>query len=300
MDSMAILTRALSDDGSVMAMAIDSTDLVRRAEQIHRTSAVITAAAGRLLTAASMMGWLLKGEGDTVTLRLDGGGPAGVLIAAADSQGRVRVSPQNPVVELPLNEKGKLDVGGAVGRAGSLSVIRDLGLREPYIGQVPLVSGEVAEDITSYFAVSEQTPTVCGLGVLVNPDLTVRSAGGFLVQLLPFAGEGSISQLEQNIAGLPPVSAVFDSGMSPEALCKQLLDGLGPQILDECRPSYYCPCSRGRVERALVSLGPEELADMIREDHGAEVCCHFCDKRYCFSEDELAALLRQCSGKGEV
>lgn len=296
---MAILTRALSGDGSVMAMAVNSTDLVQRTEQIHHTSAVITAAAGRLLTAASMMGWLLKGEEDTVTLRLDGGGPAGILIAAADSQGRVRVSPQNPVVELPLNARGKLDVAGAVGREGSLSVIRDLGLREPYVGQVPLVSGEIAEDITSYFAVSEQTPTVCGLGVLVNPDLTVRAAGGFLVQLLPFAGEESIDQLEANIAKLPPVSTIFDSGTTPETLCRQLLDGLDPEVLDECHPSYHCPCSRGKVEQMLVSLGPEELEDMIKKDHGAEVCCHFCDKKYRFSEEELGLLLGQCSGKGE-
>ena len=195
---MATLTRALSADGSVMAMAIDSTDIVTRIEEIHHTSAVMTAATGRLATAASMMGLLLKGEGDSLTLRLDGGGPAGTIIAVSDSEGCVKAYAQNPVVELPLNDKGKLDVSGAVGKSGYLSVIKDLGLKEPYSGQTPIVSGEIAEDITNYYATSEQTPTVCALGVLVNPDLTVRAAGGFLIQLLTFAGPEVIDAIERN------------------------------------------------------------------------------------------------------
>lgn len=296
---MARLTRAISKDGSVMAMAIDSTDLAGRIEQIHKTSAVVTAAAGRLATAASMMGCMLKGERDTLTLRLCGGGPAGTILAVADSEGNVKACPQNPVVELPLNARGKLDVAGAVGTDGYLAVIRDLGLKESYVGQVPLISGEIAEDITNYFATSEQTPTVCGLGVLVNPDLTVRAAGGFLVQLLPFASEEAIGKLEAAIQKIPPASAMIDQGLTPPDICRMLLEGLEPEILDERMPAYRCDCSRERVERALLSLGREGLEEMIREDHGAQVNCHFCEKQYCFSEEELRSLLKKGAEKGE-
>ena len=292
---MARLTRALSADGSVMAMAIDSTDIAGRIEQIHKTSAVVTAATGRLVTAASMMGCLLKGENDTLTLRLSGGGPVGSIIAVADSNGNVKAYPANPVVELPLNNKGKLDVAGAVGTDGYLSVIRDLGLKEPYIGQTPIVSGEIAEDITNYYAVSEQVPTVCALGVLVNPDLTVKAAGGFLVQLLPFADEKAIETIEQNINGIKPVSTMIDEGMTPPDICKLLLSGLQPEILEERMPVYRCDCSKERVERALLSMGWEQLNELIKEDHGTEVCCHFCEKKYRYTEDELKRLLDSAS-----
>ncbi len=292
---MARLTRALSADGSVMAMAIDSTDIAGRIEQIHETSAVVTAATGRLATAASMMGCLLKGENDTLTLRLSGGGPVGSIIAVSDSKGNVKAYPANPVVELPLNDKGKLDVAGAVGTDGYLSVIRDLGLKEPYIGQTPIVSGEIAEDITNYYAVSEQIPTVCALGVLVNPDLTVKAAGGFLVQLLPFADEKAIETIERNINGIQPVSAMIDEGMTPPDICKLLLSGLEPEILEERMPVYRCDCSKERVECALLSMGREQLNELITEDHGTEVCCHFCEKKYRYSEDELKCLLNDAS-----
>lgn len=284
---MARLTRAISADGSVMAMAIDSTDIAARIEEIHHTSAVVAAALGRLATAASMMGVMLKGEGDSVTVRVDADGPAGVLIAVADSRGFVKAYVENPVVELPLNARGKLDVAGAVGRNGYLRVIKDLGLKEPYSGQVPLISGELAEDVTQYYAVSEQTPTVCGLGVLVNPDLTVRAAGGFLVQLLPFADDAAIDQLERNVKAIPPASAMIDQGMQPAEICEKLLEGLSPQILDDYLPAYRCDCSRERVERAVISLGKAQLDQLIEEDHGAELSCHFCGKRYAFSEQEL-------------
>lgn len=292
---MARLTRALSADGSVMAMAIDSTDIAGRIEQIHETSAVVTAATGRLATAASMMGCLLKGENDTLTLRLSGGGLVGSIIAVSDSKGNVKAYPANPVVELPLNDKGKLDVAGAVGTDGYLSVIRDLGLKEPYIGQTPIVSGEIAEDITNYYAVSEQIPTVCALGVLVNPDLTVKAAGGFLVQLLPFADEKAIETIERNINEIQPVSAMIDEGMTPPDICKLLLSGLEPEILEERMPIYRCDCSKERVERALLSMGREQLNELITEDHGTEVCCHFCEKKYRYSEDELKCLLNDAS-----
>lgn len=292
---MGTLVRALSEDGSVAAYALDSTDIAARIEQIHRTSAVVTAALGRLATAASLMGWQLKGEQDTVTLQIRADGPAGTLLAVADSRGNVRACADQPVVELPLNAAGKLDVGGAVGHNGFLSVIRDLGLKEPYIGQVPLVSGEIAEDITSYYAASEQIPTVCGLGVLVNPDLSVRAAGGYLVQLLPFADEGCIDVLERNLKGLPPVSAMIEQGRSPESICFALLEGLHPTVLDQGTAAYQCNCSRERVERMLSSIQTEELTAMRDEDNGCEVCCHFCGSKYHFSAQELSDILnRRC------
>ena len=199
------------------------------------------------------------------------------------------------MVERPLNAKGKLDVSGAVGTSGYLSVIKDLGLKEPYSGQTPIVSGEIAEDITNYYATSEQTPTVCALGVLVNPDLTVRAAGGFLVQLLPFAGPEVIDVIERNIRDIQPVSAMIDQGMTPEEICKLLLEGLFPHITDTCAPAYRCDCSRERVERAVVSLGRQQLRQLIDEDHGTEVCCHFCGKKYAFSEDQLRDILELAS-----
>ena len=292
---MAKLTRAISTDGSAMAMAISSTDIAAQIERIHRSSAVVTAALGRLATAASMMGLMLKGEKDSLTLRVDGGGPAGTLIAVADSGGNVKAYVQNPVVELPLNAKGKLDVSGAVGKTGFLSVIKDLGLKEPYSGQVPLVSGELAEDVTSYYANSEQTPTVCALGVLVNPDLTVRAAGGFLVQLLPFADPAVIDRLEGNAAAMAPVSALIDQGKTPEEICRALLAGLEPQILDTYQPQYRCDCSWERVERAVVSLGRAQLDQLIEEDHGTELSCHFCGKAYQFTEAQLRDIRERAS-----
>ncbi len=284
---MGKMVRMISRDGGAFCMAVDSTDMAAQAEQYHKTSAVMTAAVGRLLTAASMMGYLLKGEKDSVTLRLAGDGPAGALIAVANSSGDVKAYTGNPVVELPLNQYGKLDVSGAVGKNGTLTVIKDLGMKEPYIGQTPIVSGEIAEDITNYFAASEQTPTVCALGVLVNPDLTVQAAGGFLVQLLPGAEEGIIDRLEKNIEGLPPVSRMVADGITPEEICRRALDGFSPELLDSREASYRCDCSRERVERALRSLGREELEQMVQEQEVTQVECHFCDKKYCFSQKEI-------------
>ncbi len=286
------LVRAISADGSVMACALNATEIVAEIERIHTTSAVVTAALGRLATAASMAGSLLKGEQDSVTMRINGGGPAGTLIAVADSFGNVRAYVGNPVVELPLNQYGKLDVAGAVGRDGYLSVIKDVGLKEPATGTVEIVSGEIAEDITNYYATSEQVPTACGLGVLVNPDLTVKGAGGYLVQLLPFADESCVELLEQNIKKLPPVSQMYADGMTAEEGCMRLLEGLEPNVLDTFQPVYKCDCSLERVTRALVSMGREELLKMAEEQGGAEVCCHFCNKKYHLTAEELRALAR--------
>lgn len=288
---MGKLVRCITADGSAIACAIDSTDIVNELQKIHQSMPVITAALGRLATASSIMGHMLKGENDTVTLRLNGGGPAGTLIAVSNSMGNVKAYVDHPDVELPLNSMGKLDVKGAVGTDGSLSVIRDMGLKEPYIGQTPIVSGEIAEDITSYYAVSEQIPTVCGLGVLVDTDLTVKAAGGYLVQLLPFADEHCIDKIEENMKSILPVSTMIDRKMTPEEICNLLLHGLEPNVLEEISPAYHCDCSRERVERTLLSLHQNELEEMRDEDHGCEVCCHFCEKKYRFTEAELQKLI---------
>ena len=284
---MGILKRAIAKDASVVSCAVDATDIVAEIERIHKTSAVVTAGLGRLTIAASMMGYGLKGAGDTVTLRVKGGGPAGMLVAVADSRGDVKSYPENPVVEIPLNDKGKLDVGGAIGRDGTLSVVKELGLKEPYVGMCPLVSGEIAEDIARYYADSEQTPTVCGLGVLVNPDLTVNVAGGFLIQVLPFAEDAVIDQLEKNLESLPSVTKMMTDGMTPEQIALRLLDGLEPNILDESEVSYKCGCSRERTEQILFSLGNDELKSLADEGEDITVNCHFCDKSYVFTPEEL-------------
>lgn len=289
---MAKIVRTISHDASVVATAIDATDIVAEIEKIHKTSAVVTAALGRLTIAASLIGNGLKGEKDSVTLRMDGGGATGCLIAVSDSHGNVKSYVSNSVVEIPLNKYGKLDVAGAVGKDGRLSVVKDLGLKEPYVGQVPIVSGEIAEDIANYFAVSEQIPTVCGLGVLVNPDLTVKAAGGYLIQLLPFADESCIDKLEANVNTLQPVTAMLDSGMSAEDIAKRVLEGLEPDLLDEFEVCYKCDCNKSRVEKALVSLGKEELEKMAEEEEKIEVCCHFCDKKYNFTRDEIIGLTK--------
>lgn len=284
---MGKLIRCITKDGCIIATGLDSTDIVARAEQIHKTSAVVTAALGRLLTAASMMGAMLKGRDDSLTLRLKGDGPAGALLAVGNSNGNVKGYVQNPVVELPLNQYGKLDVAGAVGKSGFLSVSKDLGMKEPYIGQTPIVSGEIAEDITHYFAVSEQIPTVCALGVLVNPDLTVQKAGGLLCQLLPFADNASVDTLEANVRELPPVTNMLRDGLTPEDMCRRVLNGFDVEVLDQFDAAYHCDCSRERVERALATLSREELESLGDENGCAEVTCHFCDKVYHISEEDI-------------
>ena len=289
---MGKIVRTISRDGGVFCCAIDSTSAVSKMEQIHKTSATVTAAEGRLLTAASIMGTLLKSSKDSITLRTEGKGPVGTLIAVSDGSGNVKGYMTNPVVELPLNKLGKLDVAGAVGTDGCLYVIRDMGMKEPYIGQVPLISGEIAEDITNYYATSEQIPTVCGLGVLVNPDLSVRAAGGFLVQLLPGATDEMIDKLEENINRLPPVSKMIETGMTPEQIAMEVLAGFEPEVLDSYHMVYVCDCTRERVERAIISLGKEEIQSMIDEEEQIEVGCQFCEKKYTFTRKDLKELLK--------
>ena len=283
---MGRIVRVITSDAAVVCSAIEGTDIVSRIEQIHGTSAVCTAALGRLTLGASLMGFGLKNEQDTLTLRLDGGGAAGILIAVSDSYGNVKSYIQNPVVELPLNDKGKLDVGGAVGRDGTLTVIKDMGLKEPYTGQIPIYTGEIAEDITQYLAVSEQTPGACALGVLINPDLTVKAAGGFLLQVLPFAPDEAIDVIEKN--GIP--FGKLENGMTAEELAKLPLEGLEPEVLDDFEVNYVCDCSRERTERMLISLGEKELRELAKDEE-TEVCCNFCDKKYKFTSSEVLALL---------
>ncbi len=287
---MGKLIRCLTRDATVMALFLDSTDMVARAEDIHKPSAVVTAALGRLLTASSMMGVMMKGKDDSLTLKLAGGGPVGTVMAVSDSSGNVRGYAQNPIVEIPLKPNGKLDVSGAVGTEGQLWVLRDNGAPEPYVGCTPLISGEIAEDVTSYYATSEQTPTVCALGVLVNPDLTVQAAGGLLLQLLPFCPDDVIDKVEANVAKLPPVTVMLGQGMTPEQICALALDGMEYDVLDTYEPEYRCTCSREKVERAFAAMSREDRLSLPNEEGVAEATCRFCDAVYTFTREDLARI----------
>ena len=279
---MSKLTRAISENGGAVLSILDSTEIVAQMEAYHHPSAVISAALGRLLTGAVLMAATLKNEEDSITIRVKGNGPAGLLLAVADGKGNVKGYVENPIVELPLREDGKLDVGGAVGHEGTLTIIKDIGLKEPYIGQIPLVSGEIAEDLTSYYATSEQTPSVCALGVLVNPDLTIRKAGGYLLQLLPGATDQEIDQLEQNIKKMQSVTTILNAGGTEEQIMQQVLDGFTPNVLDVSEVQYHCDCSRDRVERAYMSLGQDELRKIAAEQETVELKCQFCNRAYTF------------------
>ncbi len=289
------LIRMITTDGYVKAMAISGREMVERARQIHKTWPVATAALGRTLMGASMMGSDLKGEGSSLTLRIRGGGPLGTITAVSDSEGNVRGYVQNGAVDLPRKAPGKLDVGSAVGQDGEITVIKDLGLKEPYVGSIQLVGGEIAEDIAAYFVESEQIPTACALGVLVAPDGGVTAAGGFLVQLLPGAPEETITLLEQNIAALGPVSQVMDRGVSAEEMLRQVLEGFESEVLERAGVEYRCYCSRERVSRALISLGAKELREMIDQQGFAQLTCQFCDAVYDFTAQELEELLRSAT-----
>lgn len=292
---MGKIVRYITTDGSAFVIAGDTTDMVSKAENIHKTSAVTTAALGRLMTASSMMGVMLKGEDDSVTLRLNGGGPAGVVLAVSDSHGNARGYVENPVVEIPLNDKVKLDVRSAVGTDGFLYVMKDLGLKEPYVGNTQIVSGEIAEDITNYFAVSEQTPTVCALGVLVNPDLSVANAGGFMIQLLPGCSDEIITEIEQSIKDIDSVTTMLSKGMTPDDIAKRAMQGIEIEKLDESTCEYRCNCSKAKVENALISTGRQSLEQMIEDNEDVNVECHFCDKNYKFTPSEIKKLLEQTS-----
>ena len=283
------IIRATAGDGFIKMAVIDARDTVEKAREIHGCSPTASAALGRTLCAASLMGEMLKEEKATLTVRINGGGPIGSVIAVSDSKGFVRGCVGDPKVELPLRSDGKLNVGGAVGRDGMLTVSRDLGMKEPYIGSVELVSGEIAEDVTSYLLASEQVPSACALGVLVDTDSTVKAAGGFIVQLMPGADEKLIDVLEENIFMMDRLTTVLDED-GAETLFAQVLKGLEYHIVGEVEVGYRCPCSRERVEEALKCIEKQELEEIISEGKDISVSCQFCGKEYSFSPEELLSL----------
>ena len=287
------IVRALAADNQIRAFAAVTRDMVETARKDHNTSPVATAALGRLLTGGAMMGVMMKGEKDILTLQVKADGPLSGITVTADSQGRVKGYVGNPNVLIPANAKGKLDVSGAVGN-GFLSVIKDMGMKEPYVGQVTLQTGEIAEDLTYYFATSEQVPSAVGLGVLMNKDNTVRQAGGFIVQLMPFASEETIAKLEENVRKISSVTSLLDAGHTPETLLETVLEGFDLEISDKVPAEFYCNCSKSRVERALISIGAKELNEMIQEGKEVELNCHFCNTNYTFSVEELKEILRKC------
>lgn len=288
------MIRATAAEGQIRAFAVTSKELVEEARKRHNTSPIVTAALGRLMSGAVMMGSMMKGEKDLLTIRVNGDGPMRGMTVTADAAGNVKGYPFVPDVVLPANALGKLDVAGAIG-AGNMSVIKDMGLKEPYIGQTALQTGEIAEDLTYYFATSEQVPSSVGLGVLMNKDNTVRQAGGFIVQLMPFAEEETIEQLEQNLSRISSVTSMLEEGKTPEGILEVLFEGMDLEIVDMMPASFYCNCSKERVEKAIISVGKKEITEMIREEKPIEVNCHFCNTAYTFTPQELQELLKKCT-----
>lgn len=287
------IIRATAANDQIRAFAAVTTQMVETAREHHNTSPVATAALGRLLTAGAMMGAMMKGEKDVLTLQIKAGGPLQGITVTADSKGNVKGYVGNPDVCIPANSNGKLDVAGAVG-PGFLNVIKDMGLKEPYSGQVMLQTCEIAEDLTYYFATSEQVPSAVGLGVLMNKNNTVRQAGGFIVQLMPFAEEEVISRLEQNVQKINSVTNLLEEGHTPESLLEKVLEGFELQINEKTDTRFHCNCTKERVEKALISIGRKELNEMIQEGKPIEMNCHFCNTNYTFTVEELKEILRKC------
>lgn len=283
---MGKIVRALSEDGGVLCSALDSTDMVREMARLHGASSAVTAALGRMTTAASIMGAMLKYEGDRLTLRVNGGGPCGTLTAVSDYRGNVKCCAGDPQASAPSVEE-------LVGSDGTFTVIKDMGLKEPYCGQIPLVSGNIAQDITAYYSVSEQLPTVCALGILFDEDSRIKAAGGYMVQVVPPISEKSVKLLDENLAKMDSISNMLEQRLDPEQIALTALSGLGGEILDSWNAQYYCDCSRERTREVLISLGKKELARLAEEQEETEVCCHFCNKKYKFSADEMLKLLKE-------
>lgn len=282
--------RATAGDGQIRAFVATTRNLVEEARSLHQTTKVATAALGRTLTATSMMGLMMKNENDKVTVIIKGGGPIGTILVTSNSKGYVKGYVTNPNVEVENYPNGKLNVAGAVGTQGHVKVIKDIGLREPYNGSYPLVSGEIAEDFTHYFALSEQTPSVVSLGVLTRLD-EVEYAGGFIVQLMPDAQEENIAKLEENIGKISSITNMLKEGNTPEDILNLVLDGLNPKILDKCEVKFECECSKEKVKNALVAIGKKALAEIIEEDKKAEIGCQFCNRKYNYTEEELIEVL---------
>jgi molecular chaperone Hsp33 len=286
------IVRATAANAQIRVFAATTRELVEEARKAHNTSPVATAALGRLMTGGVMMGIMLKGEKDLLTLQVKGDGPLQGMTVTADSMGNVKGYALEPQVMLPPSPLGKLDVGGAVGN-GMLRIIKDMGLKEPYVGQTTLQTGEIAEDLTYYFATSEQVPSSVGLGVLMEKDNTVKRAGGFIIQLMPFTEDSVIEKLEANLAAFPSVTKVLDEGKSPEEMLEMLLEGMDIEIMETLPARFYCNCDKKRVEKAIISIGEEEIKEMVEEGKEIEVKCHFCNKGYNFSVEELKTLLRK-------
>ncbi len=288
---MDYMIRATAADAAIRAFAITTKDTVEKGRAYHGTSPVATAALGRLMTGGLMMGSMLKGENDVLTLQIRGDGPIEGVTVTADSQGHVKGYVNNPEVLIHANSKGKLDVAGAIGH-GMLQVIKDMGLKEPYVGSIVLQSGEIAEDLTFYFATSEQVPSAVGLGVLMEKDNTVRQAGGFIIQLMPFTPDEVVDKLEKKLSGIRSVTTMLDEGMSPEQILEELLGEFGLEITDKTEVSYECDCSRERFARGIISIGKKDLQEMIDDGEPIEVKCQFCDKTYSYDTDDLRELLK--------
>jgi len=283
------LIKALAYQGEVRAYAVATTETVGEAQRRHYTWPTASAALGRSMTAGLMLGAMLKGE-EKLTIKIEGGGPLGIILVDANAKGEVRGYVTNPQTHLDLNPQGKLDVSGAVGRDGMLSVVKDIGMQDYYTGQVPLVSGEIGEDFTYYLATSEQLPSSVGVGVLVNPDNTIQAAGGFIIQMLPGATEETISEIEERLKTIPPVSTMIQEGLVPEEILERILGQGNVQILEKMPVAFQCPCSKERISTALISLGKKEIEDIIETEGQAEAHCHFCNERYHFSQAELEGL----------
>lgn len=288
---MSYILRGSSADSSIRIFVADTTSMVEKARTFHHTTPVASAALGRTLTAASIMGLMMKGENDKLTLSIKGDGPLGGIVCVSDSKGIVKGYVHNPLTDLPLRDDKKLDVGGAVGKTGLLTVIRDMGMKQPYTGQYQLVSGEIAEDITAYFAYSEQQPSAVSLGVLVDTDYSIKAAGGFIVQLLPHTSAESLDILEKNLRNIPSITAMLSDNMDAEQIMELVLEDLEPQISEKISVEYKCDCSKERLEKALASIGKKELISIIEEDEKAELTCHFCNTVYDFSKEDLTDIL---------
>ncbi|MBK4205325.1 redox-regulated molecular chaperone HslO [Bacillus spizizenii] len=288
---MDYLVKALAYDGKVRAYAARTTDMVNEGQRRHGTWPTASAALGRTMTASLMLGAMLKGD-DKLTVKIEGGGPIGAIVADANAKGEVRAYVSNPQVHFDLNEQGKLDVRRAVGTSGTLSVVKDLGLREFFTGQVEIVSGELGDDFTYYLVSSEQVPSSVGVGVLVNPDNTILAAGGFIIQLMPGTDDETIAKIEQRLSQVEPISKLIQKGLTPEEILEEVL-GEKPEILDTMPVKFHCPCSKERFETAILGLGKKEIQDMIEEDGQAEAVCHFCNEKYLFTKEELEGLRDQ-------
>ena len=286
------MVRATAANAQIRIFAATTRDLVEKARVAHNTSPVVTAALGRLLTAGVMMGSMMKGDKDLLTIQFKGSGPMKGMTVTADAKGNVKGYAEEPMVIIPANDKGKLDVGGAIG-LGFLSVIKDMGMKEPYVGQTELKTGEVGDDLTYYFATSEQTPSSVGLGVLMDKGNTVKCAGGFIIQLMPFAEEEVIEKLEQNLSKVSSVTKLLDDGMTPEQIIDVLMEGMDVEIMDTMPVQFYCNCDKKRVEKAIVSIGKKDIQEMIDDGKEIEVKCHFCNEAYNFSVEELKEMLKK-------